>query len=168
MKFTLTILLAIFATLTTAEQSESPLKLPISSLAYFQGAWSCSGHFFKVDRNIAADVTFRPDLNGSWLAVRHDDRPPNQFHAMELWGFDATAKHYVAVIADSGGGVRLFTSPGWTGDSFIWTGDGFPSRQNGAQRFTFEKKNPREFVMTYHVLQNEEWKPVDTLACDRR
>jgi len=113
-------------------------------------------------------MTFKPDLNGSWLILRHDDRPPNIFHAIELWGFDETAKTYVAVIADSGGGFRLFTSPGWTGESFVWTGDGLPSRQNGTQRFTFEKKNAGEFVITYHVLQNEEWKPVDTLACEKK
>jgi hypothetical protein len=169
MKTSLIAAVAMSVVLSMNGQTDSPLKPALSSLAYFQGGWSCDGHFFKVDRKISADLTFRSDLNGAWLVLRHDDRPPNQFHAMEFWGFDEAAKQYVAVITDSGGGLRWFTSPGWTEDRLVWTGDNLSFRQNATQRFTFVKKNAREFVMTYAAVRGEgEWTSVDTLTCSRK
>lgn len=153
--------------LSMTGQTDSPLKHSLSALAYFQGDWSCDGNFFKGDRKISADISFKPDLNGAWLLVRHDDRPPNQFHALESWGFDEADKQYVSIITDSLGGLRLFTSPGWVEDHLVWMGDGL--KQNNAQRFIFEKKSARVFVMTYAALRSEgEWASVDTLTCSRK
>src|SRR4029077_3165825 len=167
MKISLIALIAMTVVLSMTGKTDSPLKPALSALAYFQGDWSCDGHFFKRDRKIAADMTFRPDLNGAWLLLRHDDRPPNQFHAMEFWGFDEAGKQYISMVADSAGGLRLFTSPGWTEDRLVWTGDSL--KQNATQRFIFEKKSARAFAMTYAALRSEgEWASIDTLTCNRK
>ncbi len=55
--------------------------------------------------------------------MRHDDMPPDRFHALELWGFDSSAKNFVAFIYDNFGGVRKFTSDGLAGDQLIWKGE---------------------------------------------
>jgi len=69
-----------------ANKAEPNLKPEVVSLAYFQGAWNCDG-IFSNGKNISSAMVFHPDLDGAWLVVRHDDRPPNIFHAAEMWGF---------------------------------------------------------------------------------
>lgn len=77
-----------FAPALAAQTLAAPdLKPEMASLAYFQGAWSCEGAFSSGEK-ISADLIFRSDLDGAWLLLRHDDRPPNVFHAVGLWGFD--------------------------------------------------------------------------------
>lgn len=47
-------------------------------------------------------------MDGSWIAFRWDELAPNPFHALELWGFDKTAKQFTDFIHSNFGGVRLF------------------------------------------------------------
>lgn len=164
---------AIFAACLSLLFAQTPagpvLKPEVSSLAYFQGAWSCEGHFFSADRKISADMAFHPDVEGAWLVARHDDRPPNVFHALGLWGFDKTANHFVAVITDNFGGVRMFTSPGWEADRLTWTTETQSATGKTAQHFLIDKKSPREFAMTYETNRADgPWKPVDTITCTQK
>ena len=110
-------------------------------------------------------MTFAPELNGAWLAHRHDDRPANPFHALDMWGYDRTLKQFVSMLHDSGGGVRMFTSPGWEGSKLVGTGDAL---YKSSQRFIFERTNEHQFVMSYEVRSAAgAWMPVDTTTCVR-
>ena len=60
------------------------LKKEIEPLAPFIGGWECSGSFAKSGKPISSALNISPALEGAWLIVRHDDHPPNQFHALEL------------------------------------------------------------------------------------
>ena len=120
------------------------LKPELASLKYFQGSWACEGRFVANGRPISAAMTFAPELDGAWLAHRLYDRPPNPFHALELWGYDKTARQFESFIHDNFGGVRLFTSPGWTGDRLVWTGDALTPDAKEVQHFIFERKSQSE------------------------
>ena len=100
--------------------AESGLNHDLTTLNYFQGSWSCEGKFVQNNAPISADMTFAPELNGAWLAHRHDDRPPYPFHALDMWGYDRALKQFVSMLHDNGGGVRMFTSPGWEGSKLVW------------------------------------------------
>ncbi|HEV2989536.1 MAG TPA: DUF1579 family protein [Candidatus Angelobacter sp.] len=151
------------------EKPPSGLKPELASLSFFEGSWDCNGKFLKNDKKISSDMTFQPDLEGAWLMLRHDDRPPNQFHAVESWGFDKTAGRFVAVVTDNFGSVRMFTSPGWQQDRLEWTGDLLTSDKKTSQHFLFDRKGPKEFVMTFELSQEQGgWKPIDSLTCAKK
>src|SRR5258708_506639 len=72
------------------------LKKELEPLGYFAGHWTCKGVFPSTGKEIASDLVARVDLDGAWLVLRHDDAPPNRYHATELWGFDPQTKQFVA------------------------------------------------------------------------
>jgi hypothetical protein len=144
------------------------LKKDIEILAGFEGKWACQGVFPSSGKRIESQIVFAPDLEGVWLSVRHDDLPPNRYHAFELWGFDAEAKQLVAFIYDNFGGARKFTSPGWAEEELIWTGESGRTDKAATQRFVFRRDNPGQFVMNYEVKKgNSDWTIGDTITCKK-
>ncbi len=91
----------------------------MSSLSYFIGTWSCQRIFPSTGKTIASTIRFGDD--GTSVITHHDDIPPNAYHAIELWGYSATDRQFNAVIQDSFGRIRDFSSPGWAGDALAWT-----------------------------------------------
>jgi len=152
-----------------AAASGANLKPEIAALAEFAGAWACKGVFPSNGQSIESRITFAPDLEGAWLFVRHDDLPPNRFHAYEVWGYDSAAKQYSAFIFDNFGGARAFTSPGWSADALIWTIKPADSSSAPGQRFVFKREKPAgQFVVNYEVKRGADWKIGDTLTCTRQ
>jgi hypothetical protein len=144
------------------------LKAELQPLASFVGEWNCEGEFVASKTPIAAHIAIAPDLDGTWLTFRWDDKAPNRFHAFEVWGFDKTAKHFTNFIYDNFGGARLFQSSGWEGDTLTWTGNALASPPAANERFTIERKSPKEFVISYDTRKPQaEWATGDRLACNR-
>jgi hypothetical protein len=93
------------------QASGSPsLKKELEPLAYFGGRWTCTGVFPSTGKAIASDIVARAGLEGAWLVLRHDDAPPNRFHATELWGFEPNGRQFVAYIFDNFGGAKIHFS----------------------------------------------------------
>jgi hypothetical protein len=149
-----------------AVSTDVKLKKEIESLAGFEGKWACQGVFPSSGKPIESQILFAPDLEGAWLSVRHDDLPPNRFHAAEYWGFDPAEKQLIAFIYDSFGGARKFTSPGWTEDKLVWTGETAKTDPPVTQRFVFRRDSPSQFVMNYEVKKGAaDWVIGDTITC---
>jgi hypothetical protein len=156
----------------TPQQSpaDSPGKLQkqVEPFSPFTGRWSCDGIFPKSGKHIASQIVVAPDLQGAWLTVRHDDMPPDQFHALELWGFDSAAKNFVAFIYDNFGGVRKFTSVGLAGDQLIWKGESTKADPPITERFVFKLKDPSQLVVSYEVQRGSaDWMIGDILTCKK-
>jgi hypothetical protein len=144
------------------------LQRQVESLSPFEGKWSCEGIFPKSGKHIASHIIFAPDLEGAWLTVRHDDMPPDRFHALELWGFDSTAKNFVAFIYDNFGGVRKFTSSGLANDQLIWKGENTKADPPITERFVFNLKEASQFVVNYEIQRGTaDWVVGDTLTCKK-
>jgi len=149
-----------------APSSAPALKAEIEPLSFFVGQWACEGEFVASKKLIASRIAVASDLDGSWLVFRWDDNAPNQFHALELWGFDKAAKHFTNFTHDNFGGVRLFTSPGWDHDTLIWTGDALTASAALNQRFAIERMPPKEFVISWQTRKPEtDWATGDRLTC---
>jgi hypothetical protein len=162
----------VFASLSFGKQapadnkqnSTSGLKEEISALSPLLGQWSCDGTFASNGKPISSTMAFSPTLEGAWVEMHQDDRPPNLFHAHELWGFDKAAKEFTNFAFDNFGGVRKFTSPGWSGNQIIWTGE--PSTQLAHERFIFERASSATLVVTWQVRRGEgDWVLGDKLTC---
>jgi hypothetical protein len=141
------------------------LKNEISSLQFFTGTWGCKGSFPATGKTIESRITFTPDLDGAWLAVRHDDTPPNKFHALELWGWDAKKSELTATIFDNYGGARHFTSPGWQDQSLTWNADVASGATSPSERFVFRKDSASQFTVNWEVNRDNAWKVGDTITC---
>lgn len=152
----------------TAPGAAPPVTLADSlmPLRFFQGRWSCQGEFPRNGKHIASGERFTPDLAGHWLVMRHVDRPPFAYHALEAWGYDASQKRFISYVFDNVPQVREYVSPGWVESRLVWTLLG----QNGkADRFVFERKSGAEYRVDYSVtLDGESWILVDTLTCQRQ
>jgi hypothetical protein len=146
--------------------SQAPKK-ELEPLAYFGGRWTCTGVFPSTGKEIASDIVARVGLEGAWLVLQHDDAPPNRFHATELWGFEPESKQFVAYIFDNFGGARKFTSPGWAGTQWIWSGESKPGPAT-SERFVFTRVSAKALTTSYEVKRGTaEWAVGDKLTCAR-
>ena len=101
----------------------------LSAFAYLQGNWTCHGMLRGKDRpdTYTGTVTH----NGRYVTV-HDVAPPfDQFRAAAVnsdfyYTYDPQNKKYVAVEVDDFGGYGFATSPGWQGNTMVWTDKSAP------------------------------------------
>jgi hypothetical protein len=144
------------------------LKPEVQSLGGFLGKWACRGVFPSNGKSIESQIVFAPELEGAWLGVRHDDLPPNRFHALEHWGFDTDEKQFVAFVYDNFGGARKFTSSGWAEDKLIWLGESSKTDPPAVQRFVYKRDTPSQFVVNWEVKKGTaDWVVGDTLTCKK-
>ena len=137
----------------------------VPPLAWFAGTWQCAGRFEPSGKPIEARLQFDWNEAAHALVKRHDDRPPNVYHAQEVWGSgDSTG--LTATIVDAYGGTRLFTSTGWTGESLVWT------RASGAkpvERFAYVRESEDRLRIDWATSRDGSVFTVgDTLSCDRQ
>ena len=130
--------------------------------AYFKGSWSCRGSFSN-GKPISATIRFESDLDGAAIVVHHDDTPALGFyHSIEVWGYAKTAGTYVAALYDAYGGIRTFSSPGWTGDALTWT---IVNPPDPSQQFVYARKDATTFSVDWNVMRNGRYVTGDTLTC---
>jgi hypothetical protein len=134
-----------------------------TKLQYFVGTWSCSGTFPATGRAILSMLVFESDLDGAGVVMRQDDMPPNAFHAAFLWGPSADGS-LVSIAQDSSGGIRRFTSPGWTAQTLLWQSD---PNVTPAQRFSYQRLDPNSMEVGWLVLRGATYRVGDALRCTR-
>lgn len=145
---------------------ETHLKQALRPLGFFAGQWSCAGHFNTNGKAIASTETFTADLDGNWLRMRHDDRPPHSFHALEMWGYDKAAKRFTGYVFDNFSGARRYTSSGWQGDRLTWRN---ASADAPTDRFVFKRHGSHEYRVTYaRSRDGKVWRDIDTLICKQK
>jgi hypothetical protein len=143
------------------------LASPLRPLAFFAGVWICAGKFAKDGKSIDSQETFTATLDGQWLEMRHEDRPPYHFDALELWGYDQGSRQFTAYVFDNVPGARHFSSSGWLDGRFTWT-DTEPA-QGVTDRFVFQRKDQGSYKVTYAITRDgKTWSTGDTLLCRRR
>src|SRR5437016_7895665 len=156
-------MLAVF-TLSGQEAKPGSANKIEQTFGWMKGNWTCSGTFPRTGRAITTDVHLESTLQDRWLLLRQDDRPPNQFHALTFWGWSDKQQRFTARLLDSGGGDRLFTSPGWDANILTWSQES--AEPAAAQRFVFVRKG-ETFGYHFDLLRDGAWATVDTLDCTR-
>ena len=133
---------------------------PADELTYFVGDWGCAGAFAS-GVAIAADLHAERVAGGSWLLVRHDDRPPHGYHALAEWSHGRAG--WIASWQDAGG-ARAFHATGWQADQLVWEGG-----SNGArdQRFLYRRIDDATLEIGYETGGPAAWRRIDTLTCRR-
>lgn len=148
-----------------AAAAAAPEPAAPDPLSYFEGAWTCAGHFEPSKKPLASTLTFRRDPDTGALLKQHRDAAPGTYVAAETWSFAKTPGGFRAAIADSFSGQRWYASPGWEGDRWTWSrqGAGEPGEQ-----FVYVRTGPT--TMTVDWMISRAGAPLvlgDTLACTK-
>lgn len=136
----------------------------LAPLAWFLGQWHCQGKFPN-GKSIHSTETFSPMLDGHWLRMQHHDVPPHAYDAVEWWGYDTAKKHFVADVYDNAGGVRHYTSLGWSNDTLSLENT---ATKGYVDRFVFRRLGDSRYRVAYdHKNAPGPWKHGDVLTCTR-
>jgi hypothetical protein len=158
------IFLALFFIAVQAQQSSSNQSNKLSDLYYFLGNWSGEGAFGN-GKPIAADLSFKMDLDSAWIVYTHTDKAPNRFKALSMWGADTKTGERLAYTFDSFNGHRKFETNGWEGSQLkLSRSSAHPQKGTIYEHFIYEKISDTTFKMAYEVSNdNTTWKLVDAL-----
>jgi hypothetical protein len=137
----------------------------IDALHYFQGTWSCEGHFEPSMKPISSTMRFGGGEVSMAMQKHHDDHAPSNYHAIEIWGLAAEAGVYRATITDSYSGIRWFTSPGWVKDQ--WTWDKVLAAGERQEAFVYTRLTDREMRVDWQVVRGGALSTGDTLTCKK-
>lgn len=169
-KTVLTALASFLAPKTAPPPPADPaaLKPAIQPLAFFVGRWICEGKFVKSGKAISAMETFRPELDGNWLVMRHDDQAPFTWHSLEVWGYDAKTALFNYYNFDNFANARHYTSAGWSGDKLVWTWSTVAA-SSYVDRFVYERHGDAEYQVSYFSSKDGgPWTEGDTSICRRQ
>jgi len=138
----------------------------IDAFGPLEGSWHCEGYFVASGKPLSSDIDFKIDERSGALIVRHDDRAPGQYHALELWTGGNARSGFRATIVDSYNGSRWLESPGWNGPLLVWT------RSVGgkaAEQFAYRMIAPAALQIDWSVSRgNAPLALGDRLNCKRR
>jgi hypothetical protein len=138
---------------------------PSDAFSYFAGDWHCAGVFPSNGRTISSNLHFDWNADAAALVKRHDDEPPNGYHAVELWAA-AKSGELRNTIADPFGGVRYYSSQGWSGDVLAWTNLAEASPKD---RFIYTKLDAGTMRVDWAASKDGSTFVVgDTLTCARK
>jgi hypothetical protein len=158
------------AFLAPPQSSASPATLPtpaaqISSLAYVLGNWQCNGSFPKTGKTISSTMRFEQDLSGAGILKHHDDIAPASYHAIETWAYDPNAHRFAGSISDNFGGVREFTSDGWSNGVLTWSGG---PAVKPVQQFVYSRLDDSTMRVDWQVVRDgTNYVVGDTLTCKK-
>lgn len=152
----------------TLPKPNQPVKLPDDLAAFFSGEWEGAGQFSN-GKEIKADVKFSSELDKQWLLYSHQDRAPNKYKAMGMWGFERASNKFVMILQDNFGGARHFESDGWKDGKVVFVNNVTTPTISYLERFTFERQSEKSFKMTYEINKSgSEWKLGDYLVFTRK
>jgi hypothetical protein len=122
----------------------------LSSFAFMQGTWTC--HTMLRGKDRPDTYTGTMTMNGRWL-VLHDTAPPfDQYrtmavHSDQYFGYDTQNKKWVNVNVDDFGGYGFATSPGWQGNTIVWTDRSAPDGSVAVT--TFNKVSDSQYTLHF-------------------
>jgi hypothetical protein len=166
------LLLAASATLAQPAPKPAP---EMSQLKYFAGSWTCSGNApaspFGPAHQTKTSIMLKSDLDGFWYAGTVTEmKTASNTHpvkGMLHFGYDATAKKFVQVWVDNFGSWSAEMSPGWQGDTLVWTGDQTIMGEKATARDTLVKKSDTEFTHKFELNMKGQWSPIVDETCKK-
>lgn len=143
--------------------------IDLSAYAYMQGTWTCHGMVRGKDR--PDTYVGATTLNGRYI-VTHDTAPPfDQYrtaavHSDTYYTYDPQNKKYISVEMDDFGGYGYATSPGWQGNTMVWTDKSAPDGSIGI--FTLSRVSDSEYnVKSTGTDGNGKPVPTTTANCKK-
>jgi len=115
--------------LAQMQVSAAPTPVPnpkpqLSGMAYLAGTWTCHQMLRGKDRSDTSTSVM--DLNDRWLKTTDIAPPFDSYRTLPVnttsyTTYDRVQKRFVQVSVDDFGGYALASSPGWMGNTLVWT-----------------------------------------------
>jgi hypothetical protein len=143
---------AAFAQTMEATPIPAPPKPDFSSMTYFVGSWTCTTKSARRPTPQISHTVNALDATGRWLVEKSVNEPtswlPYTSNELDMLTYDPSAKRWVDVETDTLGGYDVSASPGWKGDTMVWTDLTFvPNRDvTSATAVTLKKAGPAKFT----------------------
>lgn len=111
----------------TIESTPAPAapKPDFSKLMFLTGNWTCTTKSSRRPSAFTTTSTTTMDPSGYWMmtkSVQHKTSwTRTDFAGVDMVTYDSDAHRWVDVFTGDEGSYNVSTSPGWTGDSVVWT-----------------------------------------------
>jgi hypothetical protein len=148
----------------------------LAQLKPFVAKAACTGQaeesLFGPAHKIQGQVSATMSPSGFWLQLRYVEKKtrdnPLASSAEERWGYDPALKKFVALLWDGFGGYGTGTSPGWEGETLIWTGEVTMNGQKLPYRQTFTREKGGAIAETWEMQLNGAWAKMTSGTCKPR
>lgn len=176
MKTIITLAAGLLIVSSLALAQEAPKPAPeLSQLKYFAGTWTCSGNApdspFGPAHKTESTVTGKWDLGGFWLtgtvAEKKTESNKQPVKGMFHTAYDAKGKQFAMIWVDNFGTWATEMSPGWQGDTSVWTGDQMLMGEKVSARDTFVKKSDTEYAHKYELNLKGQWSLITDETCKK-
>lgn len=150
------------------DTSQRPAEM--AQTDFFLGTWDCDVHRFPGpmgEKRYKGTIVTKPDLGGRWTSIRNTS---DEASVVGYSGYDAVTKTYVRVAFDSKGGIEKKSSPGWSGDEWVFTGTTtvMAMGKEVPLRHTLTRRGDREFYSKYELQFGPQWIPVREETCKKQ
>jgi hypothetical protein len=178
--FTLTILLMAsagsFAWAAGVEQTPIPRdpKPNFSSMQFLLGRWNCMVDSARRPRPFRTVQTTSIDPSGYWMVTRTVTGKvpwnPITITAMDYVTYDVTTSRWIDISMDDYGDYDLSSSPGWIGNSMVWTDVAYPKLHGAATNRprTFTKVSDAKTVLSAPFAEASGRLVAVTTTCTKR
>jgi hypothetical protein len=168
--FALLVSLAFAGQTTPVHTESTPVhKLPeqLALEKWFVGNWNCVGKQHASPMSPAVSFTdkfsFKMVLDGSWLTYHIDQiqGPHKGKRTLIGWGtWDANAKLHIRRDMNLGGSRLDMTTPGWDGDTLVFTGNMIAGDEKLSVKQTFKMESDSAYDSAL-VVTGAEGNPVE-------
>ncbi|MEQ1505316.1 MAG: hypothetical protein ABMB14_24000 [Myxococcota bacterium] len=137
-------------------------------LAFYVGDWQCDWRDLDgagvETASGQVEVRVRPVVDGTWLSV--EVVADGAVVSSELKGWDAAANRYRHVFVWGAGGYGTASSPGWIGDTLVFTVDPADGkRDRHPERMVFHKESDTAFEHRMEVWGASGYHPATIKRC---
>lgn len=103
----------------------APPKPDLQPMAYFLGTWNCTLHSSRRPTPRIYHETVTVGTDGRWITAKSVSLPiswfPYRTTEIDQFTYDPDTKRWIEVGWDTLGGYTFSVSPGWKGDTMLWT-----------------------------------------------
>jgi hypothetical protein len=167
---------AVLLLAASSALGQAPKPAPeMSQIKYFAGSWTCSGDWpagpYGPAHKTESSEMLKSDLDGFWLSgpvVEKKTASNTQPMRGTLHlGYDAKGKQFAMVWIDNFGSWATELSPGWQGDTMVFTGDQMVMGDKAGARDTFVRKSDTEYTHKFEVNLKDQWSLIVDETCKK-
>ena len=146
----MTMFALLFALSIAGAQAKQPNLAPFSFLV---GTWSCNESETDRGGNLPSKTTWTTSRGGFWLkgATNYGKAAPYADEGESRITYDEDANLWIYEDWRENGGFNLYTTPGFAGDTAVWTNHSFLPTKNvrAISTYTMKKHGDAEYAGTF-------------------